>query len=412
MEEKNKNRIDGFAISGGVIKQVITLKDGTYYFNFEYLSKDELIKKFKETIQNPEILDFNIKCLDDCVDMKWLTEEIHFKLSKEPDVSLKAALAGYSDKYHEQFKDDHHPRVRKIVAEYSDKYHKQFKDDPNWAVRMVVAKYSDKYHEYLKDDPNCEIREIVNRNKTKRFKNGKKIEIKNGIRIIDYSEGKGDLHIKFEHKGEEDDPNDNSQFNGSCFEFKFKDPRDALKELVKNWKLYDIEISLKLLDYINYGIFLGNFNPMQVYYNIILNFQIGYTLYFAICNPPFPEFKEDMTEKELKLYNKLIKEYEFGLNIQTRLSHIWAVKNTWWYYNKFNNMSKLDKELKDMENSTESITVGDIYLGKKVVEISGFLLTERLWKIKFGDGSWLIGFDEGDGWYRAVTALNSYKISE
>ena len=197
MEEKNKKGIDGFAISGGVIKQVITLKDGTYYFNFERYSKDELIKKFKETIQNPEILEFNIKCLDDCVDMKWLTEEIHFKLSKEPDVSLKAALAGYSDKYHEQFKDDYYTRVRRIVAEYSDKYHEQFKDDPdwdvreivaeysdkyheqfkddpNWAVRMVVAKYSNKYHEQFKNDPDCEIRKIVNRNKLKGLKNRRK----------------------------------------------------------------------------------------------------------------------------------------------------------------------------------------------------------------------------------------------
>ena len=197
MEEKNKNRIDGFAISGGIIKQVISLKDGMYYFSFKWYSKDELIKKFKETIQNQEILDFNIKCLDDCVDMKWLTEEIHFKLSKEPDISLKIALAEYSDKYHEQFKVDNYPRIRQIVAEYSDKYHEQFKDDPdwdvrktvaeysdkyheqfkddpNWAVRMVVAKYSTKYHEYFQDDEDCEIREIVNRNKLKRFKNGRK----------------------------------------------------------------------------------------------------------------------------------------------------------------------------------------------------------------------------------------------
>ena len=197
MEEKNKKGIDGFAISGGVIKQVITLKDGTYYFNFERYSKDELIKKFKETIQNKEILDFNINCLDYCIDMTWLTEDLHFRLSRESDTTLKIALVSYSDKYHEYLKDDHHPRVRKIIAEYSDKYHEQFKDDPdwdvretvakysdkyheqfkddpNWAVRMAVAKYSDKYHEYLKDDPDCEIREIVNRNKIKRFKNGRK----------------------------------------------------------------------------------------------------------------------------------------------------------------------------------------------------------------------------------------------
>lgn len=239
-----------------------------------------------------------------------------------------------------------------------------------------------------------------------------KIEIKNEVRITDYSKDKSELYIKFEFKGLNDDMHNDEQFTGSYIEFKFKDPRDALKELVKNWKLYDIIISQKLLNYVMEGITFGNFTPLQVYYTIILNFQIEYTLYFTMHNPPLPEFKDDMTEKELKLYNKLTKEYESGLNIQTRLSHIWAVKNTWWYYNKFINGSKLDKGLKDIENLTESITVGDIYLGKKVVEISGFLLIERLWRVNFEDGSWLIGFDEGNGWYRAVTPLNSYKISE
>lgn len=232
-----------------------------------------------------------------------------------------------------------------------------------------------------------------------------KIEIKNGIRITDYSKGKGDLHIKFEHKGEEDDPKDDSQFNGGYMEFKFKDPRDALKELVKNWKLYDIEISLKLLDYVNYGISLGNYTLLQVYYHIILNFQIYFTAEFIDFNGNPPELTKDSTEEERIEYLKKCELYEEDLNTQTRLSHIWAVANTWWYFHHY---SKEDSEISKMD---KYLLFTNYYKGKKIKYVTSFLLIERLWRVVFEDESWIICEDAGNGWYKAMTDFDSYKIN-
>ena len=248
-----------------------------------------------------------------------------------------------------------------------------------------------------------------------------KIEIKNGIRIIDYSKGKGDLHIKFQWKGEEDDPNDDSQFTGGHMEFKFKDPRDALKELVKNWKLYDIEISLKLLDYVNYGTIIHPYTPMQVYYTTILNFQIYYTAEFIACNPPLPEIRKDMPKEELDLYNKLVNEYEEELNTQTRISHIWAVKNTWWSWDLQTKFLQDSYPSKDNPypkggyarklNEDKSLIFCEDYKGKKIKYATGFLLNERLWRVVFEDESWIICEDVGNGWYKAMTDFDSYKIN-
>ena len=240
-----------------------------------------------------------------------------------------------------------------------------------------------------------------------------KIEIKNGIRITDYSKGKGDLHLKFEYKGEEDDLNDDSQFSGSYMEFKFKDPRDALKELVNNWKLLDIEISLKLLDYVNYGTTSRNYSPMQVYYTIILNFQIYFTAEFIDFNGNLPELTKDSTEEEINLYNKLSTEYKERLNTQSRLSHIWAVKNTWWYYQQMMYTASEHPNKKDIEKLTndKSLLFANYYKDKKVKFATGFLLIERLWMVVFEDGSWIIAEDEGNGWYKAITDFDSYKIN-
>lgn len=239
-----------------------------------------------------------------------------------------------------------------------------------------------------------------------------KIEIENGLKITDYSKDKSELYIKFERKSVDDDPNNDLQFNGSCFEFKFKDPRDALKELVKNWKVYDLEISSKLLDYVNYGISLGNFNPMQVYYNIILNFQIEYTIYFAMHNTYLPEIKEDRLKEAEDLYNVWMNKYLVGFNIISRVAHKWAIANTWWYYNYYNRKTLIKD--KDRIPNTLNLYNGNFsedYNGKKVVEVTNFLFIERLWRVKFEDNSWIIAFDAGNGWYKPLTNFNSYKIN-
>ena len=118
-----------------------------------------------------------------------------------------------------------------------------------------------------------------------------------------------------------------------------------------------------------------------------------------------------MSKEEEALYHKLINEYEKNLDIITRYSHKWAVANTWWYYNYYRKTSINRKEGIPNTINLFNENFGETYKGKKVISASGFLLVERLWRVNFEDGSWIIAFDAGNGWYDPMTDFNSYKIN-
>ena len=42
--------------------------------------------------------------------------------------------------------------------------------------------------------------------------------------------------------------------------------------------------------------------------------------------------------------------------------------------------------------------------------MEAFCLVDRLWKIRFNDGTWIIAGDRGNGQYQALTDFNSYKM--
>lgn len=46
---------------------------------------------------------------------------------------------------------------------------------------------------------------------------------------------------------------------------------------------------------------------------------------------------------------------------------------------------------------------------KKPNEVE-FLLSRRIWKVYFKDGSWILANDQGNGWYYPLTNFNSYKL--
>ena len=117
IKENKMGLIDGFAINCRDSKRVITLKDGVYRIGCSSGTKEQVIKTITIKYNNKEQEDY-LKRLNDCEDMKWLTDEIHRRL-----------------------KDDENERVRLAVAKYSDKYHEQLKDDSFWAVRKTVIEY-------------------------------------------------------------------------------------------------------------------------------------------------------------------------------------------------------------------------------------------------------------------------------
>ena len=109
--------IDGFAINCGNYKRVITLKDGVYTIGCFDETKEQAVKAIKLKYNSKGQEDY-LKKIDDCEDMKWLTDEIH-----------------------KQLKDDESWEVREVVAMYSDKYHSQFINDTHWRVREAVANF-------------------------------------------------------------------------------------------------------------------------------------------------------------------------------------------------------------------------------------------------------------------------------
>jgi len=156
-----KNIIYGFAIDCGEKKRIITINDniftiGCFKGTFEE-SKEAISKKYTRI----EYRNSYIQKLEDCMNMSWLTDEIHEQLKDDVYSGVRVAVAKYSDKYHDQLKDDEDSDVRVAVAEYSDKYHDHLKDDKDWFVRLAVAEYSDKYHEYFKDDGDWFVRVAV-----------------------------------------------------------------------------------------------------------------------------------------------------------------------------------------------------------------------------------------------------------
>jgi len=152
--------IDGFAINYGNKKRTITYKDGIYEIGYFDGTYDEAAEAIFDKYNGGD-RDARIAKLQDAVDMKWLTDELHERLVTHEDWYVRMAVAEYNNKYHEQLKDDEHWRVRLAVAEYSDKYHHILKDDADEDVRLVIVKYSDKYHVQFRNDISFIIRSVV-----------------------------------------------------------------------------------------------------------------------------------------------------------------------------------------------------------------------------------------------------------
>ena len=89
--------IDGFAINFGKKNMAITLTDGIYTIGCFQGTYEEAKQAITDKYGNEYIAK-----LDDCINMKWLTDEVH-----------------------EQLKDDEHWYIRIVVAEYSDRSHEQ-----------------------------------------------------------------------------------------------------------------------------------------------------------------------------------------------------------------------------------------------------------------------------------------------
>lgn len=195
------------------------------------------------------------------------------------------------------------------------------------------------------------------------------------------------------------------EIGGNEIKYKFRDPRDTLHFLIKNWKIISPIESSHLFDYVELGFDLGIYTQMEIYYMLVLRHQINFNLVYTNGNNIFDEYLNRNTSlnSKIDLLNKL-KDFEFNLNKVTRESHIFAVKNTrlFWDIHKNNKIS--------FNNNFDTTIFDETYLGKKVNHVLSFNLTFRLWTVYFDDGSWIIAGDEGNGWYKPLTKFNDYKL--
>lgn len=210
------------------------------------------------------------------------------------------------------------------------------------------------------------------------------------IKIIDNSNKAGEFSTTFVFE------------SGGEISYKFKDQRDALKFLTLNWELISPVESDTIFEYVNTGLGNRKFNQMQIYYFLILWIKLEFRWFFSMANP-IPDIDETSSEEEVDLYTSINEIYIGELDRVTRMAHIFAVQNTWFFWSRDNgsNLKRLisDEEVFDVE-----------FKGKKVVKVTGFNLEWRLWKVGFDDDSWVIASDAGNGWYWPETNFNSYKF--
>lgn len=166
--------------------------------------------------------------------------------------------------------------------------------------------------------------------------------------------------------------------------YKFKDPRDALHFLTKNWSLLPVcEVEL-LFNYVQYAKHLKLYTIMDFYYvlmlEIIITFLIGSKL-------------ENINQTNIFIESLKLKKV-------IRLSHLYAVSNTWKLYNK-NRIVRYDYFKQEDE-----LNIDD----PEILYITEFNLYNKLKKVNYKDGYYL-AYDDGKGTLYKVGDFNSCKIT-
>lgn len=240
----------------------------------------------------------------------------------------------------------------------------------------------------------------------------KTVQLFNDVRVTHYPVKQTHIQIMFEFK------NGAGNFNGNVFEYKFKDPRDALKYFITRFENYHPIIGEMIYDYIESNIPFIQYTPLELYYIEIMKFKIPFATSFFIDNPIIKNIisfdkgiKEELNQEELLELNKEFEEvyfkYKKEMNTITRMAHLWAVSNTWYYYNLYYNIFFS----RDVNSSKESKHIdAETINNEDIEEIQPFIYDDGLWKIFNKRGDWVIAFDAGNGWYKQMTKENSYKL--
>lgn len=194
--------------------------------------------------------------------------------------------------------------------------------------------------------------------------------------------------------------------------YKFKDPRDALNYLVKHIRALPRQIIESLFKYIEKEGFCNQlFNPLEMYYYIIISFQIDCKV--GVVRHWFNILNEFSTMDEIENLYKCLEDEIKLLNVVNRESHKFAVANTWGIWNESNIIKKGFNEINNLKFKVDATKLfNEAYEGKKIKKVFDFHLSRRIWKIVFIDDSWILAEDHGNSWFYPLTNFNSYILLE
>lgn len=202
------------------------------------------------------------------------------------------------------------------------------------------------------------------------------------------------LHFKYDNENE--------------MSYKFKDPRDALHFLVRNWEIMEVVEVETLFEYVQFGANLNIYTVMDFYYLLMLEVIVTF-----LVNHPKPIYNptEDVASNGINDTTLAIQGYnKHGFNMYVnklkraiRESHLYAVANTWEVFNRYKPTIVVIENVKIKEVEYLEFNLNEVI----ITSFNGF---ESIYKIHFLKDKKFILAKVVESKFYAVSKFNSYVI--
>ena len=202
------------------------------------------------------------------------------------------------------------------------------------------------------------------------------------------------LHFKYDNENE--------------MSYKFKDPRDALHFLVRNWEIMEVVEVETLFEYVQFGANLNIYTVMDFYYLLMLEVIVTFLVNHPkpIYNPTEDVASNGINDTTLAIhgYNKHgFNMYVNKLKRAIRESHLYAVANTWEVFNRYKPTIVVIENVKIKEVEYLEFNLNEVI----ITSFNGF---ESIFKIHFlKDKKFILAKVIENNFY-GVSKFNSYVI--
>lgn len=202
------------------------------------------------------------------------------------------------------------------------------------------------------------------------------------------------LHFKYDNENE--------------MSYKFKDPRDALHFLVRNWEIMEVVEVETLFEYVQFGANLNIYTVMDFYYLLMLEVIVTFLVNHPkpIYNPTEDVASNGINDTTLAIhgYNKHgFNMYVNKLKRAIRESHLYAVANTWEVFNRYKPTIVVIENVKIKEVEYLEFNLNEVI----ITSFNGF---ESIFKIHFLKDKKFILAKVVESKFYAVSKFNSYVI--